>query len=191
MTGVHSFFIPSLTDIADLRGLVEYLGQKVSVDNVCLYCNGVGKMFMDLGDVRRHMSDKGHIKIGDTLEEELTDFYDFGDEEEYEDEDDDLNMVIETQQLVLPSGNLAGHRNYAKIYRQHLRPTRAVTRTQGSAVSRLMAQYRGIGSYTDLRVETKQKMQQEKHRQKIDYRTKLLVGMRANNQTHFRPQVDF
>ncbi|KAJ1554801.1 hypothetical protein HK405_004039 [Cladochytrium tenue] len=80
MAKTHSFFVPDLEYLVDLEGLVKYLGEKISVGNVCLYCNGKGKSFYSLESVRMHMLEKGHCKIpyeeDDDLDE-VAEFYDF------------------------------------------------------------------------------------------------------------------
>jgi pre-60S factor REI1 len=55
MTKVHSFFIPDIEYLADLSGLIKYLGEKISVGNTCLYCNGKGRAIKSLEAVRAHM----------------------------------------------------------------------------------------------------------------------------------------
>lgn len=80
MNSVHSFFIPDTEYLVDLSGLITYLGEKLAVGNVCIYCNGKGREFRTLDAVRKHMVDKGHCKIAYDNERdrlELSDFYDF------------------------------------------------------------------------------------------------------------------
>jgi len=80
MTKAHGFFIPDIEYLSDLEGLIKYLGEKVSVGNICLHCNGKGRQIKSLEAVRKHMIDKGHCKIPyDTENEmmEIVDFYDF------------------------------------------------------------------------------------------------------------------
>lgn len=80
MSFAHSFFVPDFEYIADLSGLLTYLGEKVAVGNICLYCGGTGREFRTLEAVRKHMLDKGHCKLAyDTEGErlEVSDFYDF------------------------------------------------------------------------------------------------------------------
>ena len=114
MSVTHSFFIPDMEYLEDLQGLLTYLGEKVAVGNVCLFCNGKGREFRTIEAVWKHMSDKGHCKIAYDEEKdrlEISDFYDFSssypdavkqgkkaagprrrsgsDEEEWEDVDDD------------------------------------------------------------------------------------------------------
>lgn len=80
MSVAHSFFIPETEFLVDLPGLVTYLGEKIAVGNVCLFCNGKGREFRTLDAVRKHMLDKGHCKIAydsDKDRLELSDYYDF------------------------------------------------------------------------------------------------------------------
>ena len=80
MSGKHSFFIPDAEYLVDPAGLVAYLGEKLAVDNVCIYCNGKGREFHTLDAVRKHMADKSHCKIAYDSERdmlEISDYYDF------------------------------------------------------------------------------------------------------------------
>ncbi|PWY98835.1 hypothetical protein BCV70DRAFT_201627 [Testicularia cyperi] len=100
MSKAHGFFVPDSEYLVDLPGLVAYLADKVSIGNICLYCNGRGRGFHSAESVRKHMLDKFHCKIAYATQEdqlELSDFYDFtssypageaaGSDEEWEDED--------------------------------------------------------------------------------------------------------
>ena len=56
-----------------------FLGEKVGVGNICLYCNEKGPPFYSLQAVRSHMNSKGHCKLfteGDAVLE-FADFYSF------------------------------------------------------------------------------------------------------------------
>lgn len=55
MTIQHSFFIPDIEYLVDLKGLIKYLGEKLSIGNTCLYCNGKGRELRSLEAVRKHM----------------------------------------------------------------------------------------------------------------------------------------
>jgi pre-60S factor REI1 len=80
MASVHSFFIPDADYLVDVTGLISYLGEKIAVGNVCIYCNGKGREFRTLDAVRKHMLDKSHCKIAYDLEAdrlEISDYYDF------------------------------------------------------------------------------------------------------------------
>lgn len=116
MSKAHGFFIPDSEYLVDLPGLVSYLADKVSIGNICLYCNGRGKGFHNAESVRNHMLDKFHCKIAYSDQEdqlELGDFYDFtssypaDEDEEWEDadgddvEDEDMEVDGEGQVLDL------------------------------------------------------------------------------------------
>ncbi|KAN0107331.1 C2H2 type zinc-finger (2 copies) domain containing protein [Russula decolorans] len=80
MSSEHSFFIPDGEYLVDPTGLIAYLGEKLAVGNVCIYCNGKGREFRTLDAVRKHMVDKSHCKIAYDTENdmlEMSDFYDF------------------------------------------------------------------------------------------------------------------
>ncbi|KAK1224227.1 pre-60S factor rei1 [Marasmius sp. AFHP31] len=80
MSSAHSFFIPDTDYLTDLPGLITYLGEKIAVGNVCIYCNGKGREFRTLDAVRKHMIDKSHCKVAYETENdrlEISDYYDF------------------------------------------------------------------------------------------------------------------
>lgn len=84
MASQHSFFIPDRDNLIDLSGLLSYLGEKVTIGNLCLYCPDGGKEFGSVDAARRHMIDKSHCKVAYESNEdraELMDFYDNGVEE--------------------------------------------------------------------------------------------------------------
>ncbi|KAJ6593758.1 C2H2 type zinc-finger-domain-containing protein [Mycena capillaripes] len=80
MSTAHSFFVPDAEYLIDIQGLISYLGEKIAVGNVCIFCNGKGKEFRTLEATRKHMLDKSHCKIAYDSEDdrlEISDFYDF------------------------------------------------------------------------------------------------------------------
>ncbi|KAK0485648.1 C2H2 type zinc-finger-domain-containing protein [Armillaria novae-zelandiae] len=112
MSSAHSFFIPDADYLVDLPGLIDYLGEKIAIGNVCIHCNGKGREFRTLEAIRKHMQDKAHCKIAyDTETErlEFSDYYDFTssysgvvgkkDDEEWEDAEgddvEDADQVVE------------------------------------------------------------------------------------------------
>ncbi|CAG8447278.1 135_t:CDS:2 [Funneliformis mosseae] len=185
MTKIHSFFIPEIEYLIDIHGLIKYLGEKISVGNVCLYCNGRGKGMKSLEAVRRHMIDKGHCKIAYETDEdimELVDFYDF---------------TTKDMELVLPCGKRLGHRSLQKYYRQNLRP---IEERDASIINRLITEYSGNSEYTrqsgrllitrDNVYKNYQpryvSLREKQYQQVYDTR----IGMKANKlQRHFRAQI--
>ncbi|OWZ80522.1 pre-60S factor REI1 [Cryptococcus neoformans Bt85] len=151
MASIHSFFIPDREILIDLSGLLSYLGEKVAIGNLCLFCPNGGKEFGSLEAVRKHMIDKNHCKLAYETDEdraELADFYDFqddGDDEDWEDEDGEeigsdeevmdafdrpqrpkkasVALAADGLSLVLPSGRTLGHRSLKVYYDQRYRPS--------------------------------------------------------------------
>jgi pre-60S factor REI1 len=77
MFKAHSFYVPERTFLADVPGFLLYLGEKLAVGNVCLFCEGE---FGTLQAVRGHMKDKAHQKIRyetDLDRAEFAEYYDF------------------------------------------------------------------------------------------------------------------
>jgi pre-60S factor REI1 len=80
MSAAHSFFVPDAEYLIDITGLITYLGEKIAVGNMCIYCNSKSKEFRSLQAARKHMVDKSHCKIAYDAEDdrlELSDYYDF------------------------------------------------------------------------------------------------------------------
>ncbi|KAJ9106985.1 hypothetical protein QFC20_003885 [Naganishia adeliensis] len=85
----HSFFLPDTEYLVDVEGLLQYLGEKVAIGNVCLWCpankvdeegHPVGNEFSSLEAVRAHMKAKGHCKLAYDTEwerQEVSEYYDF------------------------------------------------------------------------------------------------------------------
>ena len=108
----YGLFIPERNYLTDLTGLMTYLGEKVGLGNMCLYCGFEGR---SLESIRAHMLAKSHVKIPyESIEDklEISEYYDFStsyksrprrkaaasataedDEDEWEDEDEDGNVV--------------------------------------------------------------------------------------------------
>ena len=60
MAAVHCFFIPDNDSVINLEGLIDYLGQKISVGCICLGCN---HGFKSPTATRDHMLSKGHTRM--------------------------------------------------------------------------------------------------------------------------------
>jgi len=52
MKNIHSFYIPDLEFLSDIKGLINYLSEKISIGNTCIYCD---KIFNSLEAIRKHM----------------------------------------------------------------------------------------------------------------------------------------
>lgn len=204
MAKAHSFFIPDIEYLVDLEGLLEFLGNKLTVYNICLYCNGKGKAFHSLEAVRKHMLDKGHTKLPyDGTEDEyleLSDYYDFS--ETWEGKEltkHEAWQDHESGEWHLPNGNVIGHRSLRRYYRQNLRPY--MRDEDEEVIDRLAIQYQNLG-LTGGRVASGLQLELIKERQKAqktyrkeeqrNQRERVKLGVKTGKlQRYFRPQVDF
>ncbi|XP_032134961.1 zinc finger protein 622 [Sapajus apella] len=207
MTKVHSFFIPDIEYLSDIKGLITYLGEKVGVGKICLWCNEKGKSFYSTEAVQAHMNDKSHCKLftdGDAALE-FADFYDFRssypDHKEGEDPNEaeelpsekNLEYDDETMELILPSGARVGHRSLMRYYKQRFGLSRAVAVAKNQkAVGRVLQQYRALGwtGSTGAALVRERDMQ---YVQRMKSKWMLKTGMKNNatKQMHFRVQVRF
>ncbi|XP_064017265.1 cytoplasmic 60S subunit biogenesis factor ZNF622 [Pogoniulus pusillus] len=207
MTKVHSFFIPDVEYLVDLRGLIKYLGEKVGIGKICIWCNEKGKSFYSTEAVQAHMNDKSHCKLftdGDAALE-FADFYDFrssypdhkdgedGDMPEDRPAERDLDYDDDTMELILPSGARVGHRSLMRYYKQRFGLSRTVAVVKNKkAVGRVLQQYRALGwtSQTGAAFVHQRDMQ---YLQRMKSKWMLKTGMsnNATKQMHFRAQVRF
>uniref|UniRef100_A0A3P9AA06 Cytoplasmic 60S subunit biogenesis factor ZNF622 n=1 Tax=Esox lucius TaxID=8010 RepID=A0A3P9AA06_ESOLU len=210
MTKVHSFFLPDLEYLIDLKGLIRYLGEKVGAGKVCLWCNEKGRSFYTTEAVQGHMTDKSHCKLftdGDASLE-FADFYDFrtsypdqkeGEDAEMDDEElpDMKNMDYDddTLELTLPSGAKIGHRSLMRYYKQRFGAPKTVALAHNrNAVGRVLRQYKALGWGGDIGKNSFHQSQKDmKFVQKMKSKWMLKMGMNNNSckQTHFRLQVMF
>ncbi|XP_058129304.1 cytoplasmic 60S subunit biogenesis factor ZNF622 [Anopheles ziemanni] len=203
MSLAHSFFIPDAEFCVDVEGLLNYLAEKVCRDYICLWCNERGRTFYSIDAVRKHMTEKGHCKMlheGAALAE-YVDFFDYS--SSYPDHEDgmDVDAELETPtsldgdeyQLVLPSGNVIGHRSLLRYYKQRINPNRAVVvKKSTQKLHKVLAQYRSLG-WTSTQQEAAARNARDMHVMKRQ-QAKLMqkVGVKANKlQHHYRPQVNF
>ena len=205
MSHAHSFFLPDAEYLADLKGLMRYLGEKVGVGFVCVHCNTRGKTFHSLEAVQKHMVDKGHTQLffeGDAALE-YADYYDYSSSypdrlepvEEGEGDVPDTSLSVNSNlELVLPSGATVGHRSLQRYYRQNLTPSHTHSLVpQRADVGRVLTGYLAVGYQgpSEQEVERRQagwEAVQKRARKKLD----LQLGVKANKlQHHLRPQVIF
>ncbi|XP_030302141.1 zinc finger protein 622 [Calypte anna] len=207
MSRAHSFFIPDIEYLVDLGGLIKYLGEKVGVGKICIWCNEKGKSFYSTEAVQAHMRDKSHCKLftdGDAALE-FADFYDF--RSSYPDHQDgedvelhgerpahrELDYDDDTMELILPSGTRLGHRSLMRYYRQRFGPSRAVVPAKNTkAVGRVLRKYRALGWTSETGAVFAQKRDlQYLQRMKSKWMLKTGMSNNATKQMHFRAQVRF
>ncbi|XP_063217860.1 cytoplasmic 60S subunit biogenesis factor ZNF622 [Bacillus rossius redtenbacheri] len=198
MTIDHSFFIPDIEYVTDLKGLLTYLGEKVSQGFMCLWCNDKGRSFQSSDAAKQHMIDKGHCKMlheGESLIE-YADFYDYSssypqDHKGTVDEEVTVPVIEDSDyQLVLPSGATIGHRSLMRYYRQSLNPNRPGTHQK--KLHRLLVQYRALGWRESQKEIVARKARDMDYMKRIKSKYFTQLGVKNNKmQKHFRAQVNF
>lgn len=210
----HGLYIPEKKYLADRDGLINYLGEKLGLGNVCLVCSYQGK---DLDSVRVHMMAKRHMRIpyeSDEEKLEYADYYDFsssylttpqithntsnddgewedisGDDDDVDDDDNDdipYDPIINTgTELLLPSGTTLGHRSLAKYYRQRPPPERVLTEGQGTVVAAETRHFAAEKQKAEFAMN-KRIWSQQRKREDIDDRR---AAKYINNQPYFRDQL--
>ena len=127
------FFIPDRDYLVDLDGFLQYLGEKVKIGGICLYCQ---KHMKPGHPCQSHMRSKSHQKIRFQEHIDLDEFEDFYDySTSYEDGElnddgeliDDSNesvmeVIPETGELRLQDGKILGHRAFRRYYNQYVPP---------------------------------------------------------------------
>jgi pre-60S factor REI1 len=185
MTNEHGFFIPDLEYLKDMEGLIKYLGEKVSVGNVCLYCNGKGRYFRSAEACQKHMRDTSHCKLlYDGNEEEYEDYYDFSADYGSADptvEVGDIKPTVEVSvdgsELIFSNGKTVGHRSLKVYYNQNVRlpDTRECV-----VVNRIIQQYKLLGWKTNEGNFRNSKSQKDHEILRREKNQSLRVGMNAN-----------
>ncbi|CRK98431.1 CLUMA_CG011789, isoform A [Clunio marinus] len=175
--------------------------KKVCRDFICLWCNEKGRTFYSIQAVRQHMIEKGHTKMlheGAALAE-YVDFYDYS--SSYPDHDDSKDLDEEVQapvlegdeyQLVLPSGNVIGHRSLMRYYKQRINPNRAVVlKKSDKRLHHVLAQYRALGWTVTQQEQVSRKARDIHMMKRVQAKLYMQVGYKANKlQQHFRAQMN-
>ncbi|XP_069674094.1 cytoplasmic 60S subunit biogenesis factor ZNF622-like [Periplaneta americana] len=197
----HSFFVPDAEYVVDMKGLLTYLGEKVSQGFMCLWCNDRGKTFYSVQAAQQHMQDKGHCKMlheGEALAE-YSDFYDYSSSypdhrEHTEDVEEEVSVPMLDDsdfQLVLPSGATVGHRSLMRYYRQRFDPNKSVV-PQRKKIHKVLAHYRALGWTETQKESAVRKARDIDYMKRVQSKFATNIGVKANKlQKHFRPQVNF
>uniref|UniRef100_A0A1B6KJ29 C2H2-type domain-containing protein n=1 Tax=Graphocephala atropunctata TaxID=36148 RepID=A0A1B6KJ29_9HEMI len=199
MTVAHSFFVPDIEYVTDMKRLLCYLGEKIIQGYICLWCNDRGKAFHSAEAAQQHMVDKGHCKMlheGEALLE-YSDYYDYS--SSYPDDfvnntngsEDEIEVpVIEDEdfQLVLPSGTTIGHRSLLRYYRQN--PNRMAVPVK-KKVHPLIAQYKALGWTETDKLAVARKARDLKFMRHVQSKYNMKLGVKANNLSIKRPQVNY
>lgn len=203
MTSAHSFFVPDVEYCVDLRGLLVYLGEKITQGFMCLWCNENGKSFHSADAARKHMIDKGHCKMiheGVALAE-YADFYDYSSsypDAEFKDINPDEEVDVtelngSDYQLVLPSGVVVGHRSLMRYYQQHVNPNRQVAVNRNTKkLHKVLAHYRALGWSASQQEAIARNARDIHFMKRMQSKLQTKLQTKANKlQTHFRAQVNF
>ncbi|XP_050521086.1 cytoplasmic 60S subunit biogenesis factor ZNF622 [Daktulosphaira vitifoliae] len=195
MSENHSFFIPDIEYLIDMKGLLVYLGEKICQGFMCLWCNDTGKQFKTMESAQAHMIDKGHTKViheGEALLE-YSDFYDYSSSYP-ENESEDNYRIIEdiNSQLILPSGARIGKRSLMRYYRQNLNPNSNCVALKGRNVDKIINHYRHVGWVGTFPAAAARKARDLKIMKQVQSKMYMQLGVKANKfQKHYRPQVNF
>ncbi|GBP66787.1 Zinc finger protein 622 [Eumeta japonica] len=197
MSVAHSFFIPDVEFCVDLKGLLLYLGEKISQGFMCLWCNETGRTFYSMEAARAHMIDKGHCKmlhegiaLADSSYPENTPG------EENMDVDEAVGPTVldgDDFQLVLPSGITVGHRSLMRYYKQNLtQSSQALVNKSDRKLHRLLGVYRALGWNPKEQALAARKAKDIHFMKRVQAKWQMKLSMKANKlQKHFRPQVNF
>ncbi|CAK1548288.1 unnamed protein product [Leptosia nina] len=206
MSVAHSFFIPDVEYCVDLKGLLLYLGEKISQGFMCLWCNEAGRTFYSMDAAQAHMVDKGHCKMlheGLALAE-YSDYYDYstsypdheaGDENMEVDEsaEEPTTLDADNYQLVLPSGAVIGHRSLMRYYKQHLpASTEVVVKKSSRKLHHLLGVYRALGWAPKEQAAAAKNARDVHFMKRVQAKWQMKMSMKNNKfQKHYRPQVNF
>lgn len=140
-----SFFLPDREFCVDVEGLAKYLGQKVGLGHMCLYCN---RVFQTVGGTMQHMRDASHCKMAYDEESlyEYESYYDFSTSYSAARFAGREAEVDEIGELRLPDGRIVGHRDYLPYYKQSFAPGDARESVQAAGMHLLQNQAAAPGS---------------------------------------------
>lgn len=197
MARQHSFFLPDIEYCVDLAGMLSYLGEKVALGYMCLYCEDTGRTFWSMRAARAHMISKGHCMLrwrpGDELE--YADFYDFrpsypdyvagANDDEGGDTallpagraDCDAARIEDDLSLALPSGTRAVHRSLVSFYRRRLPQP---DRRESVTIQRVAAEYRMLG-YAGPTVRTREERASRDAAIRRAQQVQLRVSLQTNS----------
>jgi len=165
------FLIPEPDYIKDLPGLINYLGEKISIGNVCIFCE---KAFGTLEATRDHMRKLCHYQMRwEDNEDEYNDFYNVEEVNKRIEAMEDRVHVSNFNELVI-ANKIVGHRALKKYYKQKHYSYNAQLRTS------LLQEHRRLAAIE------KQRNAHQDSQKKSSYALKL--GLKNNRQQHYRAQ---
>lgn len=195
LSHAHGLYIPERTYLADLNGLLAFLGEVVSLDHDCLVCGFHGLL---VESIRLHLVSKGHCKVPyETPDEKLmvAEFYDFSHKETHSTTLPEVAVAIsgeksakkvsfaQTDCITLPSGSKVGHRSVVRYHRATVRDPAESSKTV-ALVDRRFAP--GMDKFLVA------KQEREVHRitnREASRHVRRDKTRKANYQPHFRDEI--
>jgi len=169
MTKKFSFLIPEIEYLKDLPGLIIYLGEKISIGNVCISCE---KSFGSLEATRDHMRKLCHFHLRwEDNEDEYNDFYDIDEVNKRIEALEDKIHVSQFNELVI-ANKTVGHRALNKFYKQRHSTSNATSLLQEKRLATASEKQRNIN--------------QDTIKKKANY--SLKIALKNNHQQHYRAQ---
>lgn len=108
----------------------------------------------------------------------------YPDHDETKDIDADIEAEVldgDEYQLVLPSGNVIGHRSLMRYYKQRINPNRAVVlKKSDKKLHKVMAQYRALGMGTLQQEAIARKARDIHYMKRTQAKLYMQVGYKAN-----------
>lgn len=209
MSSNHGLYIPERTYLKDLDGLLTFLNEVIYIDNECLTCGFVGKT---LEGIIQHLVSKGHCRMPYETKGEravFEEFYDFSlasaestpastskkvtfsatpSSESYSaiDVEDLPNYTTTSQELTLPTGSRAMHRNV----RQPRLSTSLVVREAPELTKTVALVDRRFAPGLTQREITRQEKAVQRFEQKSrNVSVRRLKTEKVNYQKHFRDEL--
>lgn len=121
----HSFIIPFEDKLKDREGLLAYLGRKVGLGHLCIYCHSE-RGFKSLQACQSHMVDSGHCKMSMDCNFDFSEYAPFYGLKTVDGVTEDFSGAVleedEGGELLLPDGRRIGNRMYKRYYNQVYKP---------------------------------------------------------------------
>ena len=129
---------------------------------------------------------------GETLAE-YADYYDYSSsypDAEMADPDEEVDVPNELEesefQLVLPSGNVIGHRSLLRYYKQRLNPNRTLTLRRDDKLDKVISMYHSLGCVATQTEAAKRKAVDLNYMQKMSQKYSMQLGVKTNKLQYVR-----
>jgi len=179
MTKKFGFFIPEIEYLKDLPGMIKYLGEKISIGNICIFCE---KGFYSLEATRDHMRELQHCQMRwEDNEDEYNEFYDVEEANKRCEVLEDQVHVSKFNELVLSNNKAVGHRALNLYYKQ-----KHSNNAQIQLMTSLLQEHKRLAAIEN---QKRANIDHVARNKRDDYSLKL--GVNNNRQPRYRPQNPF